>query len=236
MNESLDKLLECEYACDFCTLEIPSMVKYRNEQRIKRKAQPFFKKIFDPYIEVVPRTTPKSWIIRKIEHSDAGKLTLLKYLQSTDNYFITATQYEVLLNKHYVYLCDHHIYSLDKHIAAKGNYCANCGEDYSIAESEHFGLNIMTGCFHTPCRRCHQDSPILPIVGRCKTQIYQQYCVDCKKHFEYAKDAFGTKNPRYIKNKCSNCGGGNLQNIETVKYAWSPKELITQLSGSGLSS
>ena len=72
MSESLDKLLECAYACDFCTLEIPSMVEYRNEQRTKKRVQNFFKKIFDVYIELVPRTTPKSWIIRKIENSDAG--------------------------------------------------------------------------------------------------------------------------------------------------------------------
>lgn len=236
MSESLDKLFECVYACDLCTLEIPAMVEYRNEQRIKRKAQPFFKKIFDPYIEVVPRTTPKSWIIRKIERSDAGRATLLKYLQSTENYFVTAKQYEALLAERYVYLCDHHIYRLDKHIAAKGNYCVNCGEDYSIAESERFGLNIMTGCFHTLCRRCHQESPMLPIVGRCETQMYEQYCVDCKKHFKYAKDAFGTTSPRHIKKQCSNCGGGNLQNIEVAMYVWSPKELVALRSGSGTSS
>lgn len=231
MDESLDKLLECEYACDFCTIEIPLMVEYRNEQRIKRKAQPFFKKIFgfDTYIEVVPRTTPKSWIIRKIELSDAGKSPLLKYLQSKDNYIITAKQYEGLLNKHYVYLCDHHIYSLDKHIGAKGYYCANCGEDYSIAESEHFGWNIMTVYPQTHCRRCHQDSIMSVIVGICETQMYQQYCVDCKKHFEYAKNAFDGASPRCMKKICSNCGGDNLQNIETIKYVWSPKVIGTNL-------
>ena len=46
------------------------MVEYRNEQRTKKRVQNFFKKIFDVYIELVPRTTPKSWIIRKIENSD----------------------------------------------------------------------------------------------------------------------------------------------------------------------
>jgi hypothetical protein len=229
MNESLDKLLECEYACDFCTIEIPSMVEYRNEQRIKRKAQPFFKKIFgfDTYLEVVPRTTPKSWIIRKIEHSDAGKLTLLEYLQSTDNCFITAKQYDVLLNRRYVYICDHHIYDLDRHIAAKGKYCVNCGEEYLKAENKQFGLNLMTGNFQTLCRRCHQKSIVSSIVGIHETQMYQQYCVDCKKHFEYAKNAFDGASPRFMKKICSNCGGGNLQNIETVKYVWSPKVLIT---------
>src|SRR5438876_9804991 len=142
MSESLDKLLECAYACDFCTLEIPSMVEYRNEQRTKKRVQNFFKKIFDVYIELVPRTTPKSWIIRKIENSDAGRATLLKYLQSTENYFITAKQYEVLLAKRYLYLCENHSCRLDdKHIAVKGSYCGNCGEDYSIAESERFAAS-----------------------------------------------------------------------------------------------
>ena len=126
MSESLDKLLECAYACDFCTLEIPSMVEYRNEQRTKKRVQNFFKKIFDVYIELVPRTTPKSWIIRKIENSDAGRATLLKYLQSTENYFITAKQYEVLLAKRYLYLCENHSCRLDdKHIAVKGSYCGS---------------------------------------------------------------------------------------------------------------
>lgn len=227
MGQSVDKILACAYSCDFCALEIPLMIEFRNEQRIKRKGQPFFKKIFDPYIELIPRTTAKSWIIRKIEHSDAGWSTLLKHLQSTDNYFIPAKQYEILLAKRYVYLCDHHIYRLDQHIAAKGNYCTNCGEDYSVADSENFGLNIMTGCFHTPCRHCHQDAPMLPIVGICDTQMYQQFCVNCKKLFEYAKDAFGGVNPRHVKKQCSNCGG-DLQNIEIVKYGWSAKELIPQ--------
>lgn len=226
MDKSLDKLLACEYECDFCKIEIPLMVEYRNEQRTRREQQPFYKKIFDTYLELIPRTTqPKSWNIHEIKQSDVGRLTLLKYLQSSDNNFIPEKRYNILLNKFSVFLCDHHIYELDKHIVSKGKYCVNCGEDYSIEESEHIGLDIVTGRFHAVCRRCQQDSLMLPIVGITQTQGYKQYCVDCKKHIEYGKNEFGEANPRYIIKQCFGCGGGNLQHIKTVKYVWSSKEL-----------
>jgi len=83
MNESLDKLLQCLYASDFGTVEIPSMIEYKKRAKNQKKSASIFKKIFgfDTYLEVIPRTIPKSWIIRKIEHSNEGIVIHMGFLE-----------------------------------------------------------------------------------------------------------------------------------------------------------
>lgn len=232
-DEKLAKLLQCKWACDLCEIEILARKRKKEEEQARKKEQSFFKKVVDfftPSNDLPFPTIPQFWELYQIRCSEISKQAILTFLNSGFNHFISRDNNSDIFSRKSLCLCYDHFKEVTKNNVRKDYYCTTCGEDYTLEESEHFGLNFPTGLSQIIiCRRCSQPSFALPTISIVQTIKYLQYCANCNMSLEYDNQAFGSAKPMYVVKNCSKCGSSDLQHMEVVEFVWSSKEMIGYL-------